>query len=136
MPGGACSTTKTSPSPSSTASSSVGGSSRLTDRPCVPNTLGLTMPCHPRPHINWPEFPELTGQSFRNPQEGRRAQKLVRNQTQIELLSARFQTPSRSNSNLKDTRTRHPAAQSLELLLFAGHGHPGVPCLVRFHSPG
>src|SRR5438445_13759481 len=58
--------TRISLRPSSTESSSVVASSCSTDLPCAPSTSALTNPPRPRHHINRPEFPELTGQNFRN----------------------------------------------------------------------
>lgn len=67
MPGAASCTTTTSLRPSWTACSSGAGSSPSTGRPCGHDTFALTNPSHLRHQVNRPEFPELTGQSFRNP---------------------------------------------------------------------
>src|SRR5439155_23110294 len=58
--------TRTLLRPSSTASSSVVGCSHSTDLRCAPSTSALTNRPRPRHYFNRPEFPELTGQNFRN----------------------------------------------------------------------
>src|SRR5207244_7723358 len=59
--------TTTWPTQSSTGSSSAAARSRSMGRRCAPNNSQLTMPRHLRHQIHRPEFPESTGQNFRNP---------------------------------------------------------------------
>ena len=61
-------TTTTSQRPSSIASSSAADCSPWMARRCAPSTSGLTTRPHLGHQINRPEFPESSGQNFRNPQ--------------------------------------------------------------------
>src|SRR5438132_8123427 len=107
--------TRISLRPSSTESSSVVASSCSTDLRCAPSTSALTNPPRPRHHINRPEFPELTGQNFRNlhPATVRaRATVLIAVPEGIEVLS------------LRNTDGSWPRAERLARVVNDAYAHP------------